>query len=245
MGIVQAGVPGAGINFAIPVSRLQKLLSTPVIVVSSASPIPYDKRAEDHELSVKVISMTKPAPAYSVELTLRPDNAGIPRSFTAPVVGGVAKFVVVPVPKPSDKKSVLISATFSDGTVSGRAEDKPLKIGATPALLSGLRDISRVDDKSARVTLLDGKDVRGAVTGLENVAVSFGEMSTTLNLATASRIVVDSGERPVHMLTYKVAVTVKGAVVGEGTGNLPLDGRHRPWHRPIAAALTSAHIRRR
>lgn len=163
IGIVQAGVPGAGINFAIPVNRLQKLLNAPVITVAPAKPIGYARRGQEHQISVKVVSMARPTPLYTVELALRGEPGGTSHAYTAATIGGVASFVVVPSPQAMDGKSVVLSAQFSDGSITAHVADKPIQVGDKTLSLKGIRTIAHADRASATVTLADGTEIEGAL----------------------------------------------------------------------------------
>jgi hypothetical protein len=223
VGIVQAGVPGAGVNFAIPVSRLQKMISKPVITVTPAKPIEYAARFGEHHLSVAVVALTKPTPQYSIELSLHTKGSSS-RLYTGQAVGGVSNFTVIPVPRTSDGQSVAFSARFTDGTVTGIAADRPLKVGNTSINLKTIRTITQAAGASATLALADGTQMSGPLKGLEAVAVNFGEMSATLNLARALSITMDDGDRAVHSLLYKVTVRVKGEAVGEEMGSIDFVG---------------------
>ena len=242
IGIVQAGVPGAGINFAIPVNRLQKLIAEPMIIVSSPTPIEYAQRFVEHPLSVKVVSFTKPAPQYSVEMSIHTEG-GPSKSYTGQTVAGACSFTVVPVPHSTDGKTVAISAMFTDGVITGRATDKTIKVGESPLTLSTIRTISHAQDAGATAVLISGKEEKGAIKGLEAVVVSFGEMSATFNLAKANSITFDDGDKPVGSMLYKVTIRLKGNAVGETSGAIDFSGcgggdrrrcRRRPRFRQAA-----------
>ena len=129
IGIVQAGLPGAGINFAIPVNRLQKLLGKALVTVTPAA-IPYESRSQPQQLVVKVVLLLKPSAKYRVELTLR-GAATAPHTYVGEVVSGACTFNVTPVPKPSANKMVLLSARFTTGSVTGKGlvAVRDIKIG--------------------------------------------------------------------------------------------------------------------
>ncbi len=246
VGIVQAGVPGSGINFAIPVNRLQKLIGEPMIFVSTPTPIDYAQRLAEHALTVKVVSFTRPAPQFSVELSIHTEG-GPSKSYLGQTVAGVCNFNVVPVPHSSDK-SVSISATFSDGVITGRATDRTIKVGEMSISLSTIRSITHGEASGAAVVLASGKEEKGAIKGLESVVVNFGQMAATLDLAKADSITFVDADRPAGSMLYKVTLRVKGAPVGEATGGIDFVGAPKmrlPAARPPSPPVEIHRISRR
>src|SRR5207253_9095197 len=128
------------------------------------------------------------------------------RTYTGSTVAGICALNVVPCPRSGDGKSVIVSAKFSDGLISGRAADRSIKVGEQSVMLSGLRSITRPDNASATAAGADGKELQGLVKGLETVTLAFGDMSATVNLAKAGSISIDPGDHPVHSVTYRVVV---------------------------------------
>lgn len=223
MGIVQAGVQGAGINFAIPVSRLQKMLLSPVIHVGLSAPILYALRDQSHHIGVTVVSMAKPLPKYDVELSVRVGK-GNWRSFHGAVENGMSNFDVVPAPGEAAVKIVAITAKFPDGVITGHAVDQPINVGDQKKMLSDLRQINHLDRPQPDVTGREGNQTPAALFGLGAIRMSFGEMTTTLDLTKATSISIEDVDHPARSLQYKVAVKVNDEVVGQDVGSFKFEG---------------------
>ena len=97
IGIVAAGIPGANVNFAIPVSDLQKFLTKPTVVFRP-DPIPWEARHQERQFFVRVIRMDRETAAFSVTLTLKV-GGGNARTFALQSQGGDLYAVrAVPIP---------------------------------------------------------------------------------------------------------------------------------------------------
>ncbi len=81
IGIVSAGIPGAGVNFAVPTSRLARLLAAPSVVFAPAA-VPFAQAQAPRELSIRLVPLVRPAAAPQVLVTLSA-RKGDERTFTA------------------------------------------------------------------------------------------------------------------------------------------------------------------
>jgi S1-C subfamily serine protease len=75
IGIVRAGIQGAGVNFAIPVSSLQTLLKQPVILFTPPF-IPRDGVFQAQEFAIQVATFSGSVSDLTVDLTLDPEHGG-------------------------------------------------------------------------------------------------------------------------------------------------------------------------
>jgi S1-C subfamily serine protease len=88
VGIVSAGIPGAGVNFAIPVGRLSRLLATPQIEFAP-TPVAFAGARAEQSFTVRLRHLVRPTAAAQVTLTLS-SRKGDERNFVGVerVVGG-------------------------------------------------------------------------------------------------------------------------------------------------------------
>lgn len=108
IGVVEEGIPGAGINYAIPVDQVKAFLSRPEVVFQP-KPISYAQRAEPTAFDIQLVSFLNRPDAASVTLALSVGGAG-PRSFTGMPVelqGNTARYVVRAVPAPAENTPAL------------------------------------------------------------------------------------------------------------------------------------------
>ena len=222
IGIVQAGILGSGLNFAIPVHRLESLLQTPVITVARTT-LEYDRRAEVQPIVVKVISLIKPAPTYSVQMTLQAGDMP-PRVMIGQSQSGTSTFNVPLVPGVSkDHQNLIISGTFDDGSVTGRALDHPLHVGDERIALADVREIHPNPDGQMAVTTAS-KTLTGVLHDMDGVSLTIGGAVIHVNWAKARSITVGGADQPVSSVSYTVKTTSPDHVVSQITGSFDLSG---------------------
>lgn len=108
VGVVTAGVRGAGVNFAVPVSKVREFVRKPEVVFTPPA-VPYARRHEPARFTVRVVALTGSAPKATVELTLA--AGGTERKFAAkPAADGT--FAVEAVPATERPKRVPVTLIF-------------------------------------------------------------------------------------------------------------------------------------
>ena len=143
IGIVASGIPGAALNFAIPVDQLKALLARPDITFYSA-PIPAAQRHQPAAFRIRVRSLDGSSLAgLSVSLTLT-ETGREPRAFAArPVTGGLFLVNAVPVPSRAGAESAApevryrVTVTQAGkviGEITGTLEIGTLPVAAAPSL---------------------------------------------------------------------------------------------------------------
>lgn len=240
IGIVISGLRGAGINFAIPVNRLKKVADKPIVLVRPGE-IPYTGRHNEQLVTVRVASFTGPLTGYTVDLALTGDGA--PRTLSGPLVNGVFATKFVPLVKSAaGARSVAVSARFADGSVIGHLTDRAVKVGSTSVNVSAIGRIERKDGTPAvaSVTLADGKELAGTITGLETSQIALGGGAVaTVDLSKATSITVGEAEQSVQGLAYRVAVKLKGVTTAESSGSIGFSGAPVAPAAPVIAAAPS------
>ena len=221
VGIVQAGLVGAGINFAIPVSRLETFLARPEVAVSMPS-VSADRQHEPQEVAIQVVSFASPKPEHTVELTLSTGPNDV-RIMTAKVEGGTAKLKVVPVPAPKQGiKQLRVTVIYASGSVVGQVADRDVKLNKQPMKLSQIRQIRFGDRKT--VTLVNGKEKAGVLAGIDKLELNVGGTTIAPDLKKATAISIEDLEKPITSVSYKVVVKAGEKVVGETAGSIDLTG---------------------
>jgi S1-C subfamily serine protease len=185
VGVVAMGIVGSGVNFAVPVSKVRQLLLKPDISFI-APPVPLARQSEEREFTIRArMFLQKHRP--EVFLVLNPGQPG-ERTFAAKADGDVYKVSAAPVPPRKGPKNLRIKAEFSGGTLIGRGLDRPVKVGNQEVKLSEIDRIQRAE--KTVVTLSGGKQLEGAISGVEDVELTLGELSLNANLAKAARVFV-------------------------------------------------------
>jgi S1-C subfamily serine protease len=241
VGIVQAGVRGSGVNFAIPVDRLRRLLQKPEVALTPGD-LTSEQAAREQEFRVKVTSLDRLHPQYTVRVRL---NDGVDqREFAAAAVadgaGDVYAFKCVPVPPRQASKPLQLTARYSTGLFTARASDRELKAGDRTFRLAEVRKIDRTNGRTS-VLLTSGIELDQVPDGLTAVDVSFGELKSTLDLSKAMSVLVEDLEKPLAAIDYVVTVSAHNETVVEDRGTLTITGTAaRASTRPAAATFGDA-----
>ena len=249
IGIVQGGVAGAQVNFAIPVGRLTELLQTPVILLTTPA-LTLKTLGTPADWSVRLAPATQPGES-KVKLILE-QGPGDRRIYEAKPSGKGDGVFVAHVDKagvsPSTRSvELIVNASFASGQVEGRVAERSITIGDKPYSLKDLRTIRFT--QPAGIVLNNGTEVAGEVRGLESILFNLGGTSVAVDLGKSSRVELQSP--PAGTTTLKATVTVQrgdvdvaaiervfefseadgaaGAVVAGGLGNLSL------IHPPVMA----------
>jgi serine protease Do len=229
VGIVRAGIGGSGVNFAIPVTRLEELLTKPEIVFDPPA-IPDARKSEAHVFTIRLVSFRKPAPQSSVELTLTAGGADRKLAAT-PGEGDTYTVSAAPVPKKDGPRQVALNVVFPSGRVQCLVDDREVRIGKESFHLSELRRLSPGRESTTAVTR-DGREVSGVLTGLGAVRGDLGGSTTTVDLDKATRVVVEDAETPVDEVGYTIVVRQGETVVNQASGTIRITGR--PGSPPAA-----------
>jgi hypothetical protein len=214
-GIVVSGIPGTGINLAIPVSDLQALLKRPTITLSPVD-LSLLRQREEVEFVIQVLafrSLGSTDPDTDVEMTL---SAGPGDSRTYPAARFDDKtFRIKAVPLPGSGMAQLLLRVKTDGTeVVYRAPDQTVLIDGR---LVRLHLVQRIE-RGGALTFTSGQTVRGGVRGLDAIEVLNGTGKKIVNLSRAESISIEEVDPFASSAEYRVAVRQGGKIVGELTG---------------------------
>ena len=179
VGVVVAGVQGSGVNFAIPVSVVQRFVARPDIYFDP----PVLGPGNIHKAVVfeaQVVPLLESSAPLSVELVLKPSK-GKERSQRMEAAEGKFRASMVPVTPPNEALSLRVLAHFENGTLNATLNDRKIKAAGKEVRLS---DIARIQFKpNLQVVLHDGKTLEGPVTGFDEVQVQLGEQSLPIDLS--------------------------------------------------------------
>jgi S1-C subfamily serine protease len=94
IGLVESGVPGAGLNFITPVAKLKKMLDSPLVLIDPPT-IDYAKRNEKRTFSIHINSLKRGFMDYDAEFTLT-DPDGAVQSTTGKFSAGECDLSLIP-----------------------------------------------------------------------------------------------------------------------------------------------------
>jgi len=239
VGIVQAGIRGAALNFAIPVDRLKKLIDRPDIDFDP-SPVAADKSRKPQDFTAHVVSFGSSVPDYAIELVLRdPSAAGDRAERRFPMQRaerGTYRVTAPLLPTESATRHFHLDVHYSAGSMSFGTPDAALTVGGKTFKWSGLSRIELGSNSGA--VLKNGERVSGRVAGLEAIEANFGEFSHTLNLTKAVTIEIADPPGDPQEVAFTVSVKLGTEVVGEKEGSIIIDSVGDSHSRGSAASTT-------
>jgi hypothetical protein len=201
VGIMDAVIPAALSNVAIPVNRLQQFLS--VLDVEFIAPaLTAENMGKPALFKANVLTALGASLDYEAELTLT--TAGTQRRF--PMKRGADGFFIeeVPVLQQNSPLQIALSANYGQSSLSGIIEDGSFTVDGKPCRLSRVRRLE--GEVKPRVILDDGTTLEGAITGLSSVVVTMDPAQVTMDLSEATSAIL----RPIGLtdkVDYHVAVS--------------------------------------
>lgn len=186
-GVVIAGLPGTGINFAIPAATVNKFLSTPRISFEPPAPIAYADRHKPLDLSIELDAFSPGDQPY--EVTIEVELDGNTQGYTAKRnADGVYTARVLPgiAPPPAENADELleIEVGFAHGRLGCRIKDLQLQLDKTAVALSEITLLDQRKDK-IRIYKRDGSEITGDTLVAQAVNADLGGASIRLDLTKA------------------------------------------------------------
>ena len=220
VGIVAAGLPGTGVNLAIPVSLLKKEMNAPVLTVQ-APDINFEDRYKPVDFPITLDWLTPPPGIPTV--TLEIIGGGQDRRVAA-AKGNDGKYhaVIAPlIPPPVVAKIKLhVTLQFDGGSVAGDADDVPLTIQGKQKMLSQIATITPSDKGPG--FLADGEPA-GLLPEIAAMRVDIGGAVTMVNGQKAKRIDIVAPSQDPGPVSYKVTITQQnGSELASAQGNVTI-----------------------
>ncbi len=199
IGVIASGLPGARVNFAIPVSRVREFLAAPALVVRDPG-IKFFEHTKSRRFEVNAYAYDPRAlDDLQVELTLS-TSENDQRTLKAQRAGD--RFVVEGAacsPEEVPLKSVLVIHK-GRGFVQADIPDGELAFGSRRLPWQQVASLVKDGDEWV-VSLLNGERYAGKPVELPSVAWSKGRST---QLATADRIEVRLNQEPATRVDYQV-----------------------------------------
>jgi hypothetical protein len=209
VGVVVAGVRGARVNFAIPVSHVVRLVDKPEVVFE----LPRVDRSDGDRaflFQARLLTVVPPAEPFEVELALH-SAGGQERRFKMERQGDVYQARAVAFARPPAKGALRLKLSYTGGSVEGLVEDRAFKVGGAEVRL---RDVARLSfQERPRAVLSDGKTLEGPITGLEAVPVQLGGEKLAVNLPKAEEARLSPAEADDLSVSGAVVVLRSGTEV--------------------------------
>lgn len=220
VGVVGSFLAGSGVNVAIPSSTVTQFLRRPAILFEPPT-IPFAKRSTLREFRVRLIPLMVPLQAPTVTLTLtEPGEA--PRHIPMSSVGKhvfIAR--AVPILPRTAPRYVNITIPGASPPVVTQVKNRDFVVGKETLKLSQVGSIESRDGKTT-VTLTNGRQIVGSVTGLNAVEGSLGNIPTTLDLSQAPSVFVAESDSSSDLVSYQITVKQGYTRLAESFGPLLL-----------------------
>jgi hypothetical protein len=229
VGMVVSGIPGSGVNMAIPVSHLQRFLAWPEVVLTLPA-VKAANRHESFEFTAKAVSVVPSKEALDLELLLGA-GPGKERRVPMKLAGGTYRAKAVPFPVREGRPVYRVEVKFEDGAVSGAAEERTFRVGEKEVKLSQLRNLRLGTKPQAR--LGDGQRLEGKLADLEAIPVKVGRQSLRLDLGSAVEVNVEAPEE-MAAISCTVVAQQKGKEVRRFALPLYIEGVSRPALEALA-----------
>ena len=215
IGIVEAGIPGAAINFLIPVSRMIAFLHTEILITPPA--ISIESRSRPAKFSATIASFPREFMPTSVELELQVDT-GPSRIVPMTRQGDEYVAMAAPIVEPP-ASNVLIKAQIAESWIRGLTNDATVDVAGKAYPLSALSMIRPAD----RIAVLaDGTELSGAVTGLKSAQIIVDKLSRNVDLQKASRIDIMLQQLDPRAIHFAIRVIRDHQIVAINRGGIAL-----------------------
>ncbi|MCA9127328.1 MAG: trypsin-like peptidase domain-containing protein [Planctomycetales bacterium] len=221
IGMVESGIIGTGVNFAIPVSHVRHFVSKPVIEFDIGAISPNDLSTElDVPIDVRWIL----EPPNEFEVSMEVSVEGMPARPIPVAQQAGEKFLAkwVPVPGGPGPAKLQVHADFSHGSIAGQVVDQHVTVGETKYLLSDLRAIDFSDASELPKVVTSDQTQRANVGGLSRVRVSIGKSELEVDLAQAKRLTIAPAEPDLEGFNYRLVVTSQGSVMAGKSGRIDI-----------------------
>ena len=221
VGVVSSGVAGAGVNFAIPVSKLHPLLEAPDVTmgVPKLSPVSLH---ESSEVTARLNWILEAPEEVEVRLTVEAGEQS-QSHVLAPGEDGLYAVQVIPFPDAGTDPQPTLRVRVSypnGGELRGLAHARDLQLGDENVSLQRIRSITMGEE--VEVVRRDTEAWRGPAPVFEALEVILGEETFEIRPEFASRIQIVPIPLELPVLRYRCTIHGDGKLLyeTEGTWNI-------------------------
>jgi S1-C subfamily serine protease len=225
VGIVAAGIEGAAVNFAVPISHLVSFLAEPEVELVAPA-LNLENMSKPASFKAKVLAVLGNVADYTADLTLK--TAGAQRKIAMKREADGFSAMEVPVPPEKGPLSIELTANFGRSSVTGIMTDASFTVGGKPCRLSKVQLLE--GGSKPNVIEDDGTLLEGTIAGLSSVTVTLDDMKTTLDLTKAKSVTM----HPIGVINtveYELAISKGGKVVKTDAGTITIsNGGSTVWN---------------
>jgi hypothetical protein len=221
--VIYAGVPGSGVNSAIPVHKLLAFLSKPEIQFDSPV-IQFKDSHEPTELTFRVVRFSEKAQPVTMELDWESSILDHRHLVATPATGGLYKLKLVPVPKMEGPPKVMAIVHFPLGKMECIFDDGLVKLDGADIKLSHIKKLAKQDGQ-VNIELAHGPARSGKVFVAEPSMVEWGGFQTRVDLNKAMSFELLGVGFDNGLIAYNVKAVNRGVELAKLSGHLVLEGR--------------------
>jgi hypothetical protein len=237
VGVVNSGVPGAGVNFAIPINHVQRFLARPELLFTPPA-LTLANVHEAVEFQVQALTFTPSPQALDLQLILKREGQS-GKSLTLKLSEGSYRVRTAAVPRSEGPAKFRLTARYARGSVSAEVEDRTFKVGDRTVPFREVRRL--VTGPNPRVWLRDGKLIRGELSGIEAITAQLGPASITLDLSRAADVRLHPAAN-LATVTATIVARRGEQEVGRVTHPLLIQGVPQPGEEEIFLDLQPAPL---
>ncbi|HEY8748501.1 MAG TPA: S1C family serine protease, partial [Tepidisphaeraceae bacterium] len=216
VGVISSGVQTffgpAGINFAVPVSRLRELVNVPHLLLATPA-VSYADRFQPVNFTCRVIDLG--AEHAGLKLTLTLNSPGMaPRTIDlARNPDGTFSSKAAPATKSAGASRMLAASVLGEkGLVTGWVQDHPIQVGASTVELSKVKTFDRYPNPHVKTS--DGRAIQGEVSGLGQIQFASSD-GGKIDLASSFRVQVNSASQGEGGVSYRVLARQAEKIIAE------------------------------
>lgn len=223
IGVVSFGVAASGVNFAIPVEKLNKFLVTPDVALKVPT---FDERnfAQPKEVEVVIQPFVKEVKDTSVEFWLKKGNEK-PQKFDLTQKAENRFVGTVRGTDSEPSKPLNGKFEFQYGKIEAKVVNQKLTIGDKEYSLAEISSIeipSESEGGDAQVNLASGTVKKIQTKLLPTVKIDLGNYPASINVAKASRMEIEK-EESVDSISYIVIVKSAGKEIYRSTSSAAME----------------------
>jgi hypothetical protein len=218
IGVVASGVPGATINFAVPLAHIRRFVSRPEVVTRLPS-VAFGDRHTPAIFEARVAALIPSSEKFDVELELCCRD-GDERRVAMKLADGAYRATIEPVPPVKDPSALQVTLAYPAGSVQGRISDCAIHVAGKPIKLSEVQSVRFGPEGS--VVLTSGKSLTGAVTGPELLNVELGAETLRLNPLKTQELSIARQGGDLATVACAIIVRQEGKVVARVADTLTL-----------------------
>ncbi len=232
VGVTVSGIPGSGVNFAIPVDQVRTFIAIPDLTVTPVREVDWRQRFAPVSVQVKAKSLLPPTGRMTCTVALVSGTTSRPMLVEEGVPGSewtaTAPLLEPPVPDGPVKVQIDVGDTAITTSIPSRS------IGTDFALLPptqrwDLRELAEiVPGKSLTCQAGFAIGEEGLkITGLAPVVVWVAGQDITIPVREIKSLRVLDKEQAVRSVTYEVVVSLDTRVLAKASGVISI--RPSPW----------------